>query len=518
MSELMAERVLLFAGEALAASALAMALAWLASFAGRASLRHLIWAAAFAVLIALPVAAAVVPGAIVFSVPAPAIQSMIPMDLSLASAAPPPAAEGFSFGIGDAAFGLIALWLAGVVLIALRHLIAAFLLRALHRDSVAHPFDASELPALAHGRSYDMRLSLGERGPVTWGIFCPVILLPNQAQFWPHERLQAVLRHELAHVLRRDGLGQILALVACALYWPNPLVWLGARALRREAEIAADDAVIASGMTPSDYAGELLEMAREFRAQGFSTALSMAAPSALPARVQSILAPTQQRSGVTSMDVVKMAAVALLAAGAFVAARPSLAQAAPPAPVVQDVPPAPPVPATDAVPPAPPAPEAAIPAPPAPPTAATPPAPPMMAEAPPAPGAVESVDSVVRIVRISGAHNGHDLRRVRIEMRNADRAIHDAMARVKPEIARAMATVRAHEIEIRRVEEMRPQLNAEINQALADARAQIARIDDQKIRATVDAALARAQARIDKAYAAHREERTIIQSDDPVTP
>lgn len=514
MSELMAERVLLFAGEAFAASALAMALAWLASFARRASLRHLIWAAAFAVLIALPVAAAVVPGAIVFSVPAPAVQSMIPMDVSVASAAPPPAAEGFSFGIGDAAFGLIALWLAGVVLIALRHLVAAFLLRALRRDSVAHPFDASELPALAH--PYDMRLSLGERGPVTWGIFRPVILLPNQAQFWPHERLQAVLRHEFAHVRRRDGLSQILALVACALYWPNPLVWLGARALRREAEIAADDAVIASGMTPSDYAGELLEMAREFRAQGFAAALSMAAPSALPARVQSILAPTQQRSGVTSMDVVKMAAIALLATGAVVAARPSLAQAAPPAPVLQDVPPAPPVPATDAVPPAPPAPAAAIP--PAPPTAATPPAPPMMAEAPPAPGAVESVDPVVRIVRIPGSHNGHDLRRVRIEMRNADRAIRDAMARVKPEIARAMATVRTHEIEIRRVEEMRPQLNAEINQALADARAQIARIDDQKIRATVDAALARAQARIDKAYAAHREERTVIQSDDPVTP
>ena len=500
MSDFLAERVLLFAGEAFAASALAMGLAWLAAFAGRASLRHLIWACAFAVLIALPLAAMVVPGAIVFWVPSPVEQTFVPMDLSAASVTPPPAEEGFSFGIGHAALALIALWRAGAAAIALRHVLAAVLLHGLRRDSDEHPFEAGELPDCARGLRYDLRLSRADRGPVTWGIFRPVVLLPNAARFWPYERLQAVLRHEFAHVRRRDGFSQMLALLACALYWPNPLVWLGARALRHEAEIAADDAVIASGMTPSDYAGELLQMAREFRTQGFSAALSMAAPSALPARVQSILAPTLSRSGVTRMDVVKLAAVALLATGALVAARPSLAQAAPP--VVQDVQPAP---ATDAVPPAPPAP----------PTVATPSAPPTIADAPPA--GVESVDPVVRVVRISGSHNGHDLRRVRIEMRNADREIRDAMARVKPEIDRAMTTVRAHEVEIRRIEETRPQIDAEVTQALADARAQVARIDDQKIRAAVDAALARAQARIEKANAERREERTIIQNDDPVT-
>ncbi|HEY0106470.1 MAG TPA: M56 family metallopeptidase, partial [Rhizomicrobium sp.] len=323
MSAFLADRVLLVAGEALLASILVMTLAFLAARAKSASRRHLVWAASFAALVLLAVLAAFVPGAVVHSVPAPQVVSGADDAPPAPAAFAPPAPQIVSFGRGDIALALVVLWLAGVALIGLRHLLAALILQALRRDSDAHPFDASELPPLARGRRCELRLSRGARGPVTWGALRPVVLLPNQAQFWPYERLQAVLRHEFAHVRRHDGLSQMLACMACALYWPNPLVWYGARVLRREAEIAADDAVIASGMVPSDYAGELLHMAKEFRAGGLSAALSMAAPSALPARVQSILAPTQQRSGVTSMDVVKIAAIVLLASGVLAAARPS---------------------------------------------------------------------------------------------------------------------------------------------------------------------------------------------------
>ena len=489
MSDFAATQVLLFAGAMFAGSMLLMALAWLAAFARRASLRHLVWAASFGALVALPALALAVPGAVVLRVPASATPQMEPpaqteavaVAPSLPSARPsvPPA---FSFDLGDIARLLIGLWLAGVLLIALRHLIAAVLLRAMLRDSAPHPFDASELPSA--GPRFDLRLSQSGRGPVTWGIFRPVILLPDQAQFWPHERLQAVMRHEFAHVRRHDGLALALAIVASALYWPNPLVWLGLRALRREAEIAADDAVIASGMTPSDYAGELLGMAKEFRARDLPMALAMAAPSALPARVQSILAPTQQRSGVTSMDVLKMTAIALLTTSALVAARPSLAQDMPPPPPAVAAPAPPPVPAT----------------------VPTPPAPPQEAVAPTPPAAADG-RNIVRIVRFHGAHTDRDMRRMRIEMERVDREVHDAMTRVKPEIDRAMA-------EARRVEAMRPQLNADIKKALAEARAQIALVRDDAIRAKVDAALARAQARIDQAAASGDGDHTVILQDD----
>jgi beta-lactamase regulating signal transducer with metallopeptidase domain len=504
MSDFAAGQGLLFAGAMFAGSVLLMVLARLAAFAGRASLRHLIWAAAFGALLALPALALAVPGAIVLTIAPPAQPAPPPpiaLDRivdrsalpSMSSSAMPPSTPSRSlpaavaFDLGDVARLLIGLWFAGVVLIGLRHLIAAFLLRNMLRDSTPHPFEPSELAMAPRGLRFDLRLSPRGQGPLTWGIFRPVILLPEQAQFWPQERLEAVLRHEFAHVRRRDGLAQALALAASALYWPNPLVWLGLRALRHEAEVAADDAVIASGMTPSDYAGELLHMAKEFRAQGLSAALAMAAPSALPARVKSILAPTQTRSGVTSMDVLKMTAIALLTAGALVAARPSLAQDAPPAPPTLATPATPPTPMMEV----------------------TPPVPPQEAVAPTPPDAADG-HHVVRIVRLHGAHTDRDVRRMRIEIQRANREVHDAMARVKPEIDRAMA-------QARRARSLRPEINAQIKKALAEARAQLALVHDDAIRAKVDAALARAEARIDQAAASGEGDdgdRTVILQDD----
>ena len=108
-----------------------------------------------------------------------------------------------------------------------------------------------------------------------------------------------MLLHELAHIRRRDCLTQMLSLIACAVYWPNPLMWIGARALRCEAEISADDAVIASGVKQSAYAGELLLLASEFRGRRALTGVAMAAPTSLEARIKSVLAPNQLRKGPT---------------------------------------------------------------------------------------------------------------------------------------------------------------------------------------------------------------------------
>ncbi len=196
----------------------------------------------------------------------------------------------------DIALALFGVWLAGVLFALLRLAIGALGLAALRRASRPHALAPADLPKLAcNRRECELRLSLAQDGPMTWGLVRPVILLPKDSMSWSRERLHAVLLHELAHVRRRDSLSQTLSLIVCALYWPNPLIWIGARAMRRDAEIAADDAVIVSGMKPSAYAGELLQ-ARHPNSRGHGLAVSgvsMAGQSSLEARVKSVLAPDQ---------------------------------------------------------------------------------------------------------------------------------------------------------------------------------------------------------------------------------
>lgn len=97
--------------------------------------------------------------------------------------------------------------------------------------------------------------------PMAFGTRRPAILIPATGDTWPDDRRQAVLLHELAHVARRDCLTQMLAHVACTMYWFHPGAWWVARQMRTERELACDDRVIAAGARASDYAGHLLEIA-----------------------------------------------------------------------------------------------------------------------------------------------------------------------------------------------------------------------------------------------------------------
>jgi TonB family protein len=74
--------------------------------------------------------------------------------------------------------------------------------------------------------------------------------------------MDAALRHERAHIRRKDLWTLLLAHVACAVYWFHPLVWMVAARMRREQEHACDDAVILSGLEPASYAEALLAAAQ----------------------------------------------------------------------------------------------------------------------------------------------------------------------------------------------------------------------------------------------------------------
>ena len=134
--------------------------------------------------------------------------------------------------------------------------------------------------------------------PLTWGVFRPVVILPGGAAQWPEERRRIVLSHELAHIARHDWLLQICAELVRALYWFHPLVWLAAARLRQESERACDDAVLLSGIAPSHYASQLLDLARALKSSGraWSTALAIARPTNLERRFAAMLNSSVNRN------------------------------------------------------------------------------------------------------------------------------------------------------------------------------------------------------------------------------
>jgi ankyrin repeat protein/beta-lactamase regulating signal transducer with metallopeptidase domain len=132
--------------------------------------------------------------------------------------------------------------------------------------------------------------------PITWGVFRPVILLPASAESWSEQDRTNAILHELAHVERKDWLMQMLARLVCAVYWFNPLVWVARRHLILEAELAADDRVLASGSAPDDYAEQLILLSKNTRGLRLPVAATtMAEQSLLSRRVHSILNSGESR-------------------------------------------------------------------------------------------------------------------------------------------------------------------------------------------------------------------------------
>lgn len=161
------------------------------------------------------------------------------------------------------------IWGAGVLVVLLMIFLERLWVRRLGRT--AREAGGRELAAEARRTAHDLglrgrvdlHLSTEPVPPLSWGFWKPRILLPAHAVDWPEDQRRAVLLHELGHARRRDVFTQTLAALSCAVFWFNPLVWLAAGRMRDERERACDDLVLESGVGPANYAGCLLDLARQ---------------------------------------------------------------------------------------------------------------------------------------------------------------------------------------------------------------------------------------------------------------
>lgn len=314
---------------------------------------------------------------------------------------------------------VMALWLAGVLVMALRTASAWRASRALLRT--ARPSDdrrldaALQLAAEAHGlrRAPRLMLSAAIDSPQLVGPWRPVLLLP--ARGLPRmgdDDLDMALTHELVHLQRHDlWLGLVPAL-AQHLFFFHPLVHLAAREYAIAREAAVDAAVVAGNRHCRQHYGRLLLQLGVSPRPG--AGLASASPTYLSLKRRLLMLQN-------TSSFPRLGAGLIVAAVALVGVLPMRLVAMPAPPSPPSPPPVPAAPAVPAVPSPPAVPKGdhsvvhtvirakgtapALPAPPAPPPPAAPAAP----KAPPAPPAPPvSTHGVIHLSQ-SPSSNGYVL-------------------------------------------------------------------------------------------------------------
>jgi len=249
------------------------------------------------------------------------------------AAAPPPAARPPALGLAG---GIVLLWLVGALAVAASFALAWPRLSRTARHAVAleSPRWRTLVEAAAESvgldaRKVTVRRATGPLTPLTWGVRRPVVILPPSCEDWTDAQAGTVLVHEISHIRRHDCLTQTLASLACVLHWFNPLAWLAGRRMLTERERACDDQVLLAGAKASDYANDLLEIARSLGAPWPTSQVStaMARRSQIAGRLLAVLDPHLARGGASRGRVAVAAAfgLALLVPFAGVRAAPPTA-------------------------------------------------------------------------------------------------------------------------------------------------------------------------------------------------
>jgi beta-lactamase regulating signal transducer with metallopeptidase domain len=269
-----------------------------------AALRH------FVLVVTIFAAAAVVPLSLVLPGWDVALPASVQLASPLSSEAPAEVTVSHSASFGAAEMpapaavpALVLVWSAGFVVTGGVLALAVVRMRRIARR--AQRLDTGSWPDLARtvAATYGLRRNvviLRTDVPgllATSGVRRPQVLIPPGASTWPEDRVAVVLRHELAHIRRHDWLVQIVGEALVTLAWFNPLMWLACRRLRRESELACDDAVIAGGVAAGDYASHLLALARICRGSArWTPATPMAHSSTLERRIAAMLNPDLDRA------------------------------------------------------------------------------------------------------------------------------------------------------------------------------------------------------------------------------
>jgi len=175
-------------------------------------------------------------------------------------------ANQFSLNISP----LLLIWIAGFLCFAAYFIIINIKTRRIYEQAL--PIDNTFVRAwrVKYSDSTRRKVKIKQsdliRSPLTYGIFRPVILLPESTDYNDKNTLEYILLHEYTHIWRFDVFAKLLLITALCVHWFNPLVWLMYILANRDIELSCDEAVVRksninnSVNLKSDYALALLAL------------------------------------------------------------------------------------------------------------------------------------------------------------------------------------------------------------------------------------------------------------------
>jgi beta-lactamase regulating signal transducer with metallopeptidase domain len=232
--------------------------------------------------------------------------------------------------VATTAFNWAWVWIAIASLLAIRMVLGGWALTRMWSQARRASDDLTDelyqaLARLDVVRPVEFRLA-PVTTPMTFGIHRACVVVPSDFESWPEGHREAALMHEAAHIRRFDCGWQWLATAVRAMLWCHPMVWWLTNAIRDEAELAADEHVIAAGVEATDYASALVEIARnQGRAQVPVAATALMREGQLSRRVTRAL--ESRRAGFTPLGSLGLMSAAMAAVMAIGGLRPQLPQA-----------------------------------------------------------------------------------------------------------------------------------------------------------------------------------------------
>lgn len=190
---------------------------------------------------------------------------------------------------------MLTIWLGGVSILMLRLVISLGWVAHLRYDSFPEENLQTTLDHIIYKLKFNVKASASEsahiKSPVTIGHLKPMILFPIGIinQLTPNE-VEAVLTHELAHIVRRDYLSNIIQSFIETLFYYHPVTWWISRMVRTERENRADDLAVSWCGDHLGYAKALITI-QEMQTQTLpKLAIGFASnKGAMLARIQRIL-------------------------------------------------------------------------------------------------------------------------------------------------------------------------------------------------------------------------------------